>query len=151
MLTAQVELLRDALPEIKTLIGQHYDDLSLHKAHGVPLRPQFQAYLDREAQGTLVLATLRRDGVMVGYKIGFVGPGLHYETCLTATPDIFFVSIEHRGGTAALRLFRCYEQELRRRGVRLWMDGSKNHKSTEQLFTALGFEATETIFSKWLT
>jgi len=150
MLTAQIERLTDVLPELKPLLPQHYDDLSLHRAHGVPLQPQFGTYLDRDAQGMVVCATLRQGGLIVGYKIGFVAPGLHYETCLTASPDIFFIAHEYRGGTGALKLFRCYEGELRRRGVSLWMDGSKNHKSTERLFMALGFQPTETVFSKWL-
>lgn len=150
MLTAQIEKIADILPELKPLLHHHYEDLSLHRAHGVPLRPQYHVYLEREAAGSVCCATLRQHGLIVGYKIGFVTPGLHYETCLTALPDIFFIAHEHRGGVGALKLFRCYERELRRRGVMLWMDGSKDHKSTARLFGALGFQQTETFFSKWL-
>ena len=151
MLTAQIEQLSDVLPELKPLLPKHYDDLSLHRAHDVPLRPQFGVYLERDRLGMVACATLRRAGLIVGYKIGFIAPGLHYETCLTALPDIFFIAHEHRGGSGALKLFRAYERELRRRGVMLWMDGSKNHKSTERLFLALGFAPVETTFAKWLT
>ncbi|GAJ29736.1 GNAT family protein [Acidomonas methanolica] len=150
MVTAQIERLTDILPELKPLLPMHYEDLSLHRLHGVPLRPQYHVYLERDARGLVCCATLRANGLIVGYKIGFVAAGLHYETCLTALPDIFFIAHDHRGGTGALKLFRCYERELRRRGVMLWMDGSKDHKSTGRLFEALGFVQTETTYSKWL-
>lgn len=150
MITAQVEALRDVLAEMRPLFPLHYADLSLHAKHGFELDPQYGVYLERERQGMVLCVTLRKDGRIIGYQVGFIAPGLHYQGCLTHSPDIFFIHPEHRGGSAALRLFRAYEKELRRRGVDLWFGGSKNHKSTGQLFESLGFEAVETIYAKWL-
>ena len=151
---AQIESLTAVLDEIKPLLPAHYTELSLHRDHGFPLRPQFHVYLERDAAGLVVCATLREEGKICGYKLGFCAPGLHYETCLTALPDIFFLAPEHRGGYGALKLFRCYEAELRRGGVALWIVSIKVNKGvpgTERLFLALGFEVAEQYFCKWIS
>jgi hypothetical protein len=150
VITAQIESLAERLEEMKPLLGKHYDDLSLHKAHGFPLDPNFAEYLRRDAAGQVLLATVRMSGQMIGYFVGFVVPGLHYQTCLTLTMDIFFIDPAHRGGTGALRLFRCVEREARRRGVNIWFSGSKLHKDTGRMFVALGFEKVEAYYAKWL-
>lgn len=149
MITAQVETLADTLEEMKPLFPGHFEDLSRHKDRH-ELDPQYGVYLAREAAGQVLLVTLREDGALIGYFVGFVGPGLHYQTCLTLTPDIFWIAPEHRGGSGALRLFRAVEKEARRRGVHLWMIGSKSHKDVGRLFEALGFEMAETLYWKWL-
>lgn len=150
MITAQTELFADVLPEMKPMLPLHYRELSVHAQHGFDLDPQYAVYLERERQGMVLCVTLRENGRLIGYQIGFIGPGLHYQGCLTHLPDIFFVHPEHRSGTGALKLFRHYERELRHRGVSLWLGGSKNHKPTDRLFEAMGFEPFETIHAKWL-
>lgn len=152
MITAQVENLSEQLcdnPEFKGMFAGHYEELALDKEH-VSLDPQYEVYLQRDANGEVIFVTLRRDGRMIGYFVGFVAPGLHYRTCLTCTMDIFYVAPEHRGGTAALKLFRTVERELRRRGVQRWFVGSKLHKDASRLFEALKFKPVETYYSKWI-
>lgn len=149
MITAQAELLRDSLPEIIPLLSTHYDQLSLHQGK-FPLQPQYQVYLDRESRGELMLVTLRRDGALVGYWISFVAPGLHYETCLTGTMDIWFIHPDHRIGKAPLILIKAVEKELRRRGVNLWFAGEKLHDPCGRLFEFVGMKKVETYYAKWL-
>ena len=150
MITAQVELFRDVLPELKSLITKHYDALSLHKGQGFPLDPQFGIYLAREVAGELSFFALRRDGHMIGYWICFVGPGLHYKTCLTSIMDIWFIDPDHMVGKAPIILMRAVEKEMRRRGVNLWFAGEKLHKPCGQFFEKWGFEKVEATYAKWL-
>lgn len=149
MITAQIEPFRENIAELQTLIPTHYDKLSLHVGK-FPLKPQWHVYLEREARGELMFTTLRRDGKMIGYWISFITPGLHYETCLTAIMDIWFVHPEHAIGKAPVILIKTVERELRRRGVNLWFAGSKNHRPCGRLFELVGFEAVETFYGKWL-
>ncbi len=102
------------------------------------------------AAGELLTVTLREDGKMVGYFLGFVKPSLHYRDCLTLTMDIYYTVASVRGGTAGLRLFRTVEREAKRRGVQRIFYGSKNHKDSSRLFAAMGFEPVETYHSKWI-
>lgn len=149
MLTAQVENLTARLEEMKSLFPEHWEELALNKDK-VPLDPQYDIYLARDACGEVLFVTLRRDGELKGYFVGFVSPGLHYRSCLTLTMDIFWTHPDIRGGSAGLRLFKAVEREARRRGVHRVFYGSKNHKDASRLFAALGCEPVETYHSKWI-
>lgn len=149
MLTAQVESLTERLDELKAFFPLHWDELALNKDK-VPLDPQYDIYLARDARGEVLFVTLREAGALIGYFVGFVAPGLHYRTCLTLTMDIFFVHPEHRRGFAGVRLFRCVLAEAKRRGVQRTFFGSKNHKDASVLFERLGMQAVETYYSMWI-
>lgn len=149
MITAQVEDFVFHLPEHRPMLESHWAELALDKAH-VPLAPRFEIYLAKQAAGELLFVTLRQNGVIIGYFIGFIAPGLHYKTCLTLTMDIFYIKLECRGGSGALRLFRKVLAEAKRRGVQRVFLGSKLHSDSGRLFKALGFAPVETYYSKWL-
>lgn len=149
MITAAVESLTERLEELKVLFPAHYEELALNQDQ-VPLDPQYDVYLNRDARGEVIFVTLRDAGELVGYFVGFIAPGLHYKTCLTCTMDIFFVRQDKRGGRAGIKLFKFVEQELNRRGVDRWFVGSKCHKDASWLFELLGFKQVEVYYSKML-
>ena len=149
MITAHHEKLIDHLDEIKVLFPAHYKELALNQDH-VPLDPQYDIYLDREARGEVIFTALREAGEVIGYFVGFIAPGLHYKTCLTCTMDIFYVRQDKRNKGAGLILFAEVEKELRRRGVQRWFMGSKLHKDVSCLFERIGAKPVEMYYSKWL-
>ena len=149
MLTVQLESFTERLEEFRPLFPLHWEELALNKDK-VPLDPQYDIYLQREARGELIFATLRELGQPVGYFIGFIAPGLHYKTCLTCTMDIFYIHPEKRGGRGGIKLFKFVEQELKRRGVDRWFVGSKCHADASWLFEILGFDRVEVYYSKWI-
>lgn len=149
MLTCQVESFTERLEEFRPLFPLHWEELALNKDK-VPLDPQYDVYVAREARGELLFVTLRELGTPVGYFIGFIAPGLHYRTCLTCTMDIFYVHPAKRGGRGGVKLFKFVEKELRRRGVDRWFVGSKCHADASWLFEILGFDRVEVYYSKWL-
>lgn len=148
MITAQVESLTERLEEMKPLFPLHWEELALNKDK-VPLDPQYEEYLRRDAQGGVLFVTLRELGELVGYFVGFVAPGLHYRTCLTLTMDIFYVRPDKRG-RCGVKLFRAVEAEAKRRGVQRMFVGSKCHKDASWLFERLGYEEVERYYSKWM-
>lgn len=149
MITIHVESFEQRLEELKILLPLHYEELALNKDH-VPLDPQYGVYVEKEREGGLLFIVLRDAGELIGYFIGFIAPGLHYQTCLTCQMDIFYVRKDKRTGSAGVRLFRCVEKELRRRGVRRWFMGSKVHADASALFKRIGASPVETFYSKWL-
>lgn len=149
MITFHVEEFMPQVEELKKLLPEHYEELALNKDK-VPLAPQWNVYAQREAAGQLLYVTAREAGALVGYFIGFIAPGLHYETCLTCTLDIFYVRKDKRTGTAGIRLFRAVETELKKRGVQRWFMGSKIHADASALFKRIGAAPVETYYSKWL-
>lgn len=149
MITAQVESLTDCLEEIKPLLPIHWRKLALNQEE-VPLDPQFEIYLQRDARGEVMFVSLRDAGRMVGYWVAFIAPGLHYKTCLTHTMDIWNMLPEYETGHSALVLFRAVEKEIKRRGVNRSFIGEKLHKPSGRLFKAFGYEPVETYYSKWI-
>lgn len=149
MITAHVESLTQRLEELKPLLPLHWDELALNKDK-VPLDPQYDTYLERDAHGGVLFVALREAGELIGYFIGFIAPGLHYQTCLTCTMDIFYVRQDRRKGRAGLVLFKFVEAELKRRGVQRWFVGSKCHLDASALFERLGFDRVEVYYTKWL-
>lgn len=149
-LKVQTERLVEKLDDIKPLLPVHWEELALDQDK-VPLDPQYDIYLAREARGELVYVTVRNeDDELVGYFIGFIAPGLHYKTCLTCNMDIFYILPEYRGKRAGEMLFQFVELHLKSRGVDRWFVGSKMHKDSSFLFKMLGFEQVETYYSKWI-
>lgn len=150
MITTQVESFTDRLDELKVLLPGHYEELALNQDK-VPLSPRYDIYMARERAGELLFVTIRSDGEMIGYFIGFICPGLHYNTCLTCTMDIFYVAPSHRGSSLlGLQLFRAVERELRKMKVQRWFVGSKKAVDVSALFIRLRFEQVETYYSKWI-
>lgn len=153
MQTAHIETLANGgLDEIKALLPTHYDELSEHKLAGIPLDPQYDVYLSREALGQVLYVTLRDHGKLVGYIVSFVMPGLHYRSCLTGTGDIFFVYPDKRGQAGGVLMFKTWIDELTRRGVSLAQVGLKVRHAVHAraLFEALGFFEAEIMFWKFL-
>lgn len=150
MLTAQVENWHPFIEEAQPLLPRHWEELALNKDR-VPLDPQYEVYDQRDADGQIMVVTVREAGRLVGYFIGFVAPGLHYRTCLTLTMDIFWIAPEARGSAmAGVKLFRAVEAEAKRRGVQRLFFGSKLHRDSSRLFEFLKLEPVETYFSKWI-
>ncbi len=152
MLTATVEKFADALEEFKALSVSHYDEVSEHKLRGIPLNPQYQIYLTREMLGEVLFIALRRAGKLVGYLMSFVTPGLHYADCLTSIGDIFFVYPDERGKFGGVMLFKAWETECRRRGVKLMCAGIKvkHAKEARRLMEIMQFFEAEIMFWKFL-
>lgn len=149
MITAQVESLTDTLEELKPLLPLHWEELALNK-DDVPLDPQYDVYLQRDAAGEITFVTVRDDGALIGYLVGFVMPGLHYKTCLTCITDIFYLVQDKRAFGAGTMLFDAAEKELKRRGVKRWFVGSKDHKACSDFLTMRGLAPVETMHSKML-
>lgn len=153
MLYVQVEtyqqFIDDALGEI---LEEHYEDLALNQDK-VPLDPQLNVYREREECGELLVMSMREKGndELAGYFIGFIAPGLHYQTCLTCTMDIFYVRPKFRDNLlAGRRLFKAVERELKTRGVDRWFVGTKLNKDVGRLFDSLKFVPVEMYYAKWL-
>lgn len=147
MLTAAPEPFAPFLEEVKPLLPLHYAELALNQDE-VPLAPQYDEYLRRDALGMVLTIAMREAGELVGYYVGFVAPGLHYETCLTLHLDIFWLKPEHRGKRGGALLFKAVEAEAKRRGVQRMFSGSKVHMDASWLFEMLDYTEVERTFSK---
>jgi GNAT superfamily N-acetyltransferase len=150
MITYHVEEYSDVIDELRPLLVRHYEELSEHREHGIALEPQDLAYRQREADGSLTMFIAREQGEIVAYMVTFVCPALHYQSCLSALPDIFYVLPERRRSAIGSELFDFAEKALRRRGVRAWIVGGKVKHPVEALFAHQQFSPFESLWIKWL-
>ena len=149
MMTASVESFTERLDELVALFPAHWEKLALDKDR-VLLDPSYEVYAQRERQGELMFIALRDAGRMVGYWTAFIAPGLHYQTCLTATMDMWNVLPDHENGVAAMILMRAVEREYRRRSVKRAFAGEKIHRPCGRLYKAFGYAPVETHYSKMI-
>jgi N-acetylglutamate synthase-like GNAT family acetyltransferase len=149
MITFAVESLEENIPYLQHLLPEHYKELALNQDK-VPLVPRYDIYINRERAGEIIFVTARESGIIVGYFIGFIQPGLHYATCLTCNMDIFYIRKDLRKGRLGIKLFQYVEKELRRRGVDRWFVGTKLHADASSLFKYLKFEPVEIYYTKWI-
>lgn len=151
MISAQIEPLEPCLPELLALWPRHWEELALFKDR-MPLRPQISEYITRNQSGVLFLATVRWNGVMVGYFICQTAYGFHYGETLTGTTDIYYIVPESRERGLFLPLYRCVERELKRRGVQVFYCGFKlgNPLKMDQMLPKLGFILADFYGAKWI-
>jgi GNAT superfamily N-acetyltransferase len=149
MITYAVEEWPTFIEEAKPLLPIHWEELALNKDK-VPLDPRYDFYDAQHAQGSVLVMTVRKAGQLIGYFIGFIGPGLHYKTCLTLQMDIFYILPEHRGSGAGFVLFKEMEKEAKRRGIQRLFVGSKMHQDASWLFEKLGYEKADMYYTQWL-
>ncbi len=148
-LNYQIELFGAAQPDLARLCVRHWEEIALNKG-AIALDPDWDRYAQLEALGALVLATARAAGELVGYQIFLVTPHLHYRRSLTALSDVVYLAPEHRLGTAGIRLMRCAEAELKRRGVQRVVQNVKLHTDWGRVLERMGYAPIERIYSKLL-
>lgn len=157
MVTAHVEVLAQCLNELKPHLVAHWQELAIDQDK-VPLSPQYEVYLEREAKGELLCVVLRDAGAVAGYFLGFIAPALHYSSCLTLTMDIFWIHPEYRGVDSLSvieehflyeELFDVVKREAKRRGVKRCYYGSKVHKSSAVIFEAMGMKPVDVYYTDW--
>jgi len=136
------------LNELKEVINEHYEELSVTKEF--PLDPDWDAYKSLLDIGRLKFFTCKNDGVLVGYIIFFIAPHLHYKTCLTAFEVIYFLKKEYRKGRVGVRMFQFAEKTLKEQGINRIIYNTKVHSDNSSLFEYLGYKFVDKVFTKLL-
>ena len=148
-----VEPWTHARTDIALLLPLHWREIALDQ-DVIPLDMDWSAYAELERQGVLHVVTARTpSGMLVGYFLSFVRMHLHYRTSLTAFEDMFFLLPSWRRGWNGVRFFQFVEASWRERGVERAAISYKlhfRHGRVGRLLTYLGWQATETNYTKYL-
>lgn len=145
--TYQVEPFAHCWPQAQELLREHWEEIALDK-DTIELAPAAAQYQFLEDAGQLLIVTMRVEGELVGYYVGFIRPHLHYSKALHCYTDLFFIQREHRRGRNAMSLFRAVEDELLKLGVVRWFASCKLSLDMLPLFSAMGWTEIERNFAK---
>lgn len=108
------------MQELLPLIRKGWDECSAIKAdscayHGdrdFLIQPDVETYQRLANAGSLVLVTLREDGVLRGYVEGFLYRALHHTGALCAFGDAIYIEPGYR--SHVLKLIVRFEDEMRK-------------------------------------
>jgi hypothetical protein len=81
------------------------------------IEPDVEGYQRLADQGVLVFVSMRDDGHLKGYLIGFTYRSMHHKKILCGIVDSAYVEPEYRAYAAVLAA--RYEKEMRGRGVEI--------------------------------
>jgi hypothetical protein len=81
------------------------------------IEPDVEAYQRLADQNLFVLVTLRDDGVLKGYVIGFLYTSLHHKHILCGIGDSIYIEPEYRSHTWAVA--KRFEKEMREMGAKI--------------------------------
>lgn len=138
------------IDEMSLLYQAHYDEIAVNQ-DVIPLAPDYALYQQLDAQGQTEVVTVRDDGFIVGYAMGFCKPHLHYSQSLHFLMDIFYLKPEYRKGFVGIKLFQKLEEVLKARGVVKILLATKCHLDRSRMFEWLGYQKQEVVFQKVLT
>ena len=143
------ESLYDVMDEVAPLICRHWEHIALDK-DTIPLKPDWDVYKNLQDLGKLNITTAREAGELVGYAVYIVAQSLHYSEEVFADADIFWLSPEHRKGTAGMRLFKHAEASLKDSGVTKVFNKVKLHFDVGRVFERMGYQPIERVYAKGL-
>lgn len=81
------------------------------------IEPDREAYERLAAQGALVVITMRKDGTVQGYVVGFLYTALHHKGILCAIGDSIYIEPEYRAHTWAVA--KRFEKEMTDLGAKI--------------------------------
>jgi GNAT superfamily N-acetyltransferase len=149
-ITLQVEKWADALPELRPLFSQLWDDVAVDKDRFVAKCDETKYKILADA-GAICLTTMRADGDLIGYYCALVLPNPHYEgQGLMIYTDMYDIHPKFRRANFGLKLFQFSEKVWRERGAVKAYSSYKIHRPRGTFFAALGWKETDVVVSKVL-
>lgn len=135
--------------ELEPLLIKHYLEISHYL--DIPLKPNWNIYLEAEKLGKLHVYTARKDAGLIGYAAFLVDTNPHYMDSLQAMQDVIYLDPNYRGGRTGLMLIKYAENELRTCGVQVVYHHVKlKHPQLGRLLEALGYEQTDQLYARRL-
>lgn len=149
-MTFQTEEWSKALPELRPLFSLLWADVAVDQ-------DKFMAKCDEEKYaaldklGMLCLVTMRSGEKLAGFYLVFITPNGHYFGAgPMAFTDMYYILKEFRKGNAGLKLFAFAEETWKAKGCVKAYTSHKLHRDRSAMLKALGWKATDMVYSKCL-
>lgn len=130
------------------LLELHYDEIAPY--HDLlKVKCDLDAYRNMEKAGALKVITARKDGELVGYFLMAVRRHPHYADTMVAVEDLKFMHPAHRGG-AGIKMILFAEGVAKAAGCQVIFQRSKAKSGHGPLYTRLGYDLMDEVYSKRL-
>ena len=147
--TFQIEKFGAVFAEAQPMLRRHFHEVALHQDE-MPLAPDVARYQGAEAQGSLLIVTVRLDGNLVGYASVIIGQRMHSVGITSALVESIWLAPECRGQGLGTGLFDAVEKAAAERGALTTLCHSKlDHPALAHLLDARGYERIEIVHSKF--
>jgi hypothetical protein len=148
LITYSISNAKNCFEEIRRLLQLHYEEVSLIKNY--PLNPDYSLYMLMDSKDLIKVILCKKDNQIIGYIVFALSKHLHYQDCLVANEDIYFLMPEYRQGRTGIRMFKFAEEYLKSINVDMIKYSTKVHLDKSSIFEYLGYENTEKVFTKML-
>lgn len=112
------------------------------------IEPNLEVYERLSSAGSLVLLTMRQDGTLKGYVIGFLYRSWHHKDILCASVDSIYVEPSHRSFTAVMT--EKLEHEFESLGVHIIGWPTHINGPVYKLLKAIGYVGDDIVMEKRL-
>ena len=136
---------RQAIPHMEA----HWREIALYQDR-FPLNPDWDRGLALEKSGQLAAYTARDEAhYLQGYAVFFILRHAHYLDCLLASSDLFYLTPDHRRGSAGARFLKFCDAHL----AEVWHVDRIIHRvkaahDWSPILTHMGYAESERVFEK---
>jgi GNAT superfamily N-acetyltransferase len=153
MIEIKVEPFFDCIHELQTFFPDHWEELGIFKDK-MPLLPNWPQYAALESIGELLTIVARKNNKVIGYYVCRIGFAIHNASTPVAQSIMMWIDKNKRHHGIGIKLFEFVEDELKRRGIKVWYSNSivtgKNHKSMDRLLQWMEFKPVDLYYGKWI-
>ena len=132
-------------PEANDLILKNWEDTGLED---LELDPDWSSYDVLYQAGCFGVYTARENNVLVGYLGVLARNHLHYKGSVFASNDVLFLDKDYRKGLAGYFLIKYSLEDLKKKGVDVFLFNSTVEKPYDPILKKLGFKHHENIYIK---
>ena len=105
----KIEKFTDWYEEAKPIFSLHWEEIANYTDQ-VELNPDYDLYIRKEKEGSLLCLTVRHDGKLIGYSMFSLITLGHYKQVKCAQNDILYILPEYRKGGLGSRLINRSEE-----------------------------------------
>ena len=149
MVSFKVEPFSEFFSEAIELLKLHWEEVAPYKDI-FTINPELTRYHFLEENGNLCVVAARDEGKLIGYIVMIIAPHHHYQHILAANDDLHFIHKDYRRGGLGSQMFKFVEEEMKKLGVKFIAMRTKVSHDHGKLFTHLGYEAMDVIYTKKL-
>lgn len=131
------------------MFAEHWDEVAKNK-HLMVLKPDHQAYLNLQANNSLLVLIAYDGDRIVGYSVNIKSQHIHYADLCCMYNDIIFITKDYRATPLGLRIIKRTEEESKKVGAKLMYWHAKQDSALDKILPRMKCKVQEIVYTKEL-